>query len=230
MLEQIREMLRLQDNVNTISSHKDWRNWLTLTWKIINWKRCIYMETAEAIDSVSWKHWKNIEWGIDYENFKVELIDIWHFLMSYLLTKDSFDDTLKLIYQNVDWNNAKVKLPSELNKDNNLALDDILLPYEELMELALLKTNSEEYRVKFIKQFFVCLDSAWVSFQDLYILYIGKNVLNKFRQDNGYKEWTYKKIWSNGEEDNVTMQKVLRENPDFSFDEVYAELEKEYKK
>ena len=31
------------------------------------------METAEAIDSVSWKHWKNVEGGIDYENFKQNL-------------------------------------------------------------------------------------------------------------------------------------------------------------
>jgi hypothetical protein len=61
MKEQLREMLELQDRVNSISSHKEWRNGLTLTGKIINWKRCIYMETAEAIDSVSWKHWKNIE-------------------------------------------------------------------------------------------------------------------------------------------------------------------------
>jgi dimeric dUTPase (all-alpha-NTP-PPase superfamily) len=60
------------------------------------------MEIAEAIDSISWKHWKNIEGGIDYENFKVELIDIWHFLISYLLTKDTLDNTVELIYQNID--------------------------------------------------------------------------------------------------------------------------------
>jgi hypothetical protein len=39
------------------------------------------MEAAEAIDSFNWKHWKNIESEPDLDNAKVELVDIWHFIM-----------------------------------------------------------------------------------------------------------------------------------------------------
>ena len=43
--------------------------------------------------------------------------------------------------------------------------------------------------------------AADMSFDELYVGYIGKNVLNFFRQDHGYKDGTYIKVW-NGKEDN----------------------------
>jgi len=63
----------------------------------------------------------------------------------------------------------------------------------------------------------------------LYKLYVGKNILNQFRQDHGYKEGTYIKIW-NGEEDNVTMQNILEKNENVSPGELYMALEKAYPK
>lgn len=58
--------------------------------------------------------------------------------------------------------------------------------------------------------------------------YFGKNALNQFRQDNGYKEGTYKKIWK-GKEDNVVMIEIIStiENP--TLEKIYSELEKAYK-
>ena len=35
-----------------------------------------------------------------------------------------------------------------------------------------------------------------------------KNVLNKFRQDNGYKTGEYSKVWF-GKEDNVHLEEIL---------------------
>ena len=61
--------------------------------------------------------------------------------------------------------------------------------------------------------------------------YLGKNALNKFRQDNGYKEGTYIKIWS-GEEDNVHLDTILanfEKDEPISFEEIYAHLEIRYK-
>jgi hypothetical protein len=63
----------------------------------------------------------------------------------------------------------------------------------------------------------------------LYQLYVGKNILNKFRQDHGYKEGNYIKIW-NGQEDNVKMQTILEENEDISPEALYEALEKAYPK
>ena len=83
-----------------------------------------------------------------------------------------------------------------------------------------------------ISQFFKTCKIAGLSFSTLQKMYIGKNCLNKFRQDNGYKEGTYKKIWiySNvSEEDNVAMMKIIERSENISFDAVYQELETVYK-
>jgi len=184
------------------------------------------MELAEAIDSVSWKHWKNIDWGIDYENFKVELIDIWHFLMSELLIHMQIEEIVDIFIDKSSIE-ARIKLPREWTKDDNSNIDDIIEPYENLMVLSLVKIDKRDYLSDLIEAFCICMNSAWVDIDDLYKLYIWKNVLNKFRQDHGYKEWTYIKVW-NGEEDNVVMQRIIADT--IWFEGIYHKLEKEYSK
>ena len=64
---------------------------------------------------------------------------------------------------------------------------------------------------------------------ELYRLYMGKNALNKFRNDNGYKEGTYKKVLR-GKEDNVHLIEILKEldNYDNVFEDVYIKLGNRY--
>jgi hypothetical protein len=50
--------------------------------------------------------------------------------------------------------------------------------------------------------------SCSLSSEDLLKLYVGKNVLNEFRQHNGYKEGTYIKVWS-GKEDNEYLTDIM---------------------
>jgi hypothetical protein len=68
-----------------------------------------------------------------------------------------------------------------------------------------------------------------LNLDSLYKLYVGKNILNQFRQDHGYKEGTYIKIW-NGEEDNVTMQGILERSGDITPEALYVALEEAYPK
>lgn len=219
-------MLNLQNKLNLDTNWENWKLGITNNAKVINWKRCMYMELAEAIDSVSWKHWKNIDGGIDYENFKVELIDIWHFLMSELLTHMEVDEIADAFVEKSTVQ-AKLKLPKDWSKDDNSRIDEILEPYEDLMILSLARLNTKDYLKDLLEAFCICLNSAEISVADLYKLYIWKNVLNKFRQDHGYKEWTYIKVW-NGEEDNVVMQRIIETT--IWFEAIYFKLEQEYKK
>ena len=46
------------------------------------------MECAKLIDSFAWKHWKNIEAKPDVDNIAIEIVDIWHFVMSYILEQN----------------------------------------------------------------------------------------------------------------------------------------------
>jgi len=75
--------------------------------------------------------------------------------------------------------------------------------------------------------FFNCMISLQFTTDELYALYIGKNALNKFRQDHGYKEGTYIKEW-NGEEDNVVMMDILKSNTDITFNELLLMLQDKY--
>ncbi|MFA6630524.1 MAG: dUTPase, partial [Sulfuricurvum sp.] len=61
----------------------------------------------------------------------------------------------------------------------------------------------------------------------LYRLYVGKNILNQFRQDHGYKEGHYIKIW-NGLEDNAVMKSAWEKNGDLTPEALYELLKKAY--
>ena len=78
--------------------------------------------------------------------------------------------------------------------------------------------------------FIKIVEQAEMNADELYRQYVGKNVLNFFRQDNGYKEGSYLKLW-NGREDNEHLVDVLNALdialPDYS-DQVYQGLQQRY--
>ena len=80
-----------------------------------------------------------------------------------------------------------------------------------------------------INDFFSMALYCGVNLKTLYTLYIGKNILNRFRQDNGYKEGSYVKVW-NGDEDNVVMLDIMAKNPEYGVDELYKSLDEVYQK
>ena len=69
-----------------------------------------------------------------------------------------------------------------------------------------------------------------MDFDQLFRTYVGKNVLNFFRQDHGYKSGEYQKLW-HGREDNEHLIEVLGEL-DCAADEVpdalYRALQERY--
>ena len=67
---------------------------------------------------------------------------------------------------------------------------------------------------------------------ELFRQYVGKNTLNFFRQDHGYKEGTYLKIW-HGEEDNEVLATLVNQLDASAADfqqQLYAALEAKYPK
>ena len=69
-----------------------------------------------------------------------------------------------------------------------------------------------------------------MDFEELHTRYVGKNVLNFFRQDHGYKEGSYIKVW-HGKEDNEHLVEVVAELDHSSVtfkDELYTALQSRY--
>jgi hypothetical protein len=73
-----------------------------------------------------------------------------------------------------------------------------------------------------------CIECG-LGMDELYRFYIGKNILNGFRQDHGYKDGVYKKVWD-GKEDNVVMSEILDDHTDITADLLYAKLSEAYSK
>ena len=69
-----------------------------------------------------------------------------------------------------------------------------------------------------------------MTLDELFEIYIGKNVLNRFRQAHGYKSGEYHKVWD-GREDNEHLAEIVStldpERPDYP-EQVLAELESRY--
>ncbi len=124
--------------------------------------------------------------------------------------------------------------------ENMTELNAKLATYEDLMlnalmlsSLNLYRTDKESYTssVVSILGIFNLIVTEIEPF-DLEKIYYGKLILNTFRQDNGYKEGTYQKIWINeaGEkvEDNRIMFKLLED--ECPIEELESKLTEAYKK
>jgi dimeric dUTPase (all-alpha-NTP-PPase superfamily) len=218
------EMFELQKKLNDETNGVNWELGITKNKKEINWLRCIHMELAELIDSTPWKHWKNIDLEADLENIAIELVDIWHFIMSFLLQEKNIPKAVLLTQTNFVTNYIV---------EQNINYKEIIIEAEKLLYITLdLEINNhthDEVMTKLINQFFTCCRVSGLTFNRLNRLYLGKNCLNQFRQDNGYKDGTYIKVW-NGQEDNIYLMNIIDVDTDIhlSFNDIYSELDKVY--
>jgi len=201
MKQKIINMLELQDLMNT-KVNADWRIAGN------EWYRAIWMESSEMLEHYGWKWWKKQE--PDEMQVKLEVVDIVHFALSIRLEQGmSLSDTAESIATDFE---------------NSMQAEDIRKSIECL---ALLTLTDQGAHFTFIAGIMKHLD---MSFDELYEIYVGKNVLNMFRQDNGYKDGTYNKIW-NGREDNeclADIMKSLNGNSESFQDDIYSALKQGY--
>lgn len=182
-------MLTLQESMNSEVNPE---------WKSANYSWCmaIMMEATEAIDHIGWKWWK--KQVPDMKQAQMELVDIWHFLMSAYISNHSESPGIWML--------------GELDLDaDGISIDNIDYTFAELDlvgKLRLIVSLAALDQYQMIKLFQSTLDSAEMTWDDLYISYIGKNTLNFFRQHNGYKQGTYIKNWF-GQEDNEFLTEIL---------------------
>ena len=225
-MDKILQMLQLQQTLNDATNGKGWEKGVTKNGKIIDWKRCTYLECAELIESYPWKHWKNIDAKPDYANIKIEAVDIWHFIMSQGLEDYKMQNlgTLEDLASNINALSNFSDFTTDITATSKNYYEQIAV-VEVLMKTLFCEDSTEVLMEAFID---VAVQSG-LNLDALYKLYVGKNILNKFRQDHGYKDGTYIKIW-NGEEDNVTMQSILETQENITPEELYTALSKAYPK
>ena len=174
-------MLTLQDEMNR-RVDDDWRAQRRAFW------RAIWIECAELMDHYGgWKWWKHSD--CDAEQVLLEIVDIWHFGLSIRLARHP------------DLDAAAAEIAAELADPKRFE------SFHEGVE-ALARTALNEGDLAFSAVPFL-LEDLGRSLDDLYASYVGKNVLNVFRQDHGYREGAYRKTWSDGREDNEHLAEIV---------------------
>jgi len=84
--DQFRELFRMQKALNErIGVHTGGMNEEEKTKWILNYCRAMSQEMAELTDSVPWKWWAKYQ-KFDEQNAKVEVVDLFHFLVSLAQT------------------------------------------------------------------------------------------------------------------------------------------------
>ena len=224
-MDKILLMLQLQAQLNDATNGEEWTKGTTKNGKEINWKRCIYMECAEMIDSFSWKHWKSIHQEPDWDNLQIEVVDVWHFIISLAIENyaQNFRGGVEDLAIHISQLDSFMKL--DVKNESFDTQKNVIQKVETIMLLTLQKENINIEEL--IREFFDLVLMSGLDLETLYRLYVGKNILNQFRQDNGYKEGTYVKEWS-GQEDNVVMKKLWEEDANLKPDSLYKELTKLY--
>jgi len=223
-MQKIKTMLTLQQQLNDATNGTGWEKGITKNEKHIDWRRCIYLEAAELIESYPWKHWKNIDARPDYENIKIEAVDIWHFVMSEALRLYKIEDkgSINALAEAITQEDGYQALTSDAPTTYTDHYEEIALVEDFIRSLFC--NDSIEVLVS---KFFTVAKLSGLDLNSLYALYIGKNILNRFRQDHGYKEGSYIKEWA-GREDNVVMQEILEQQSDISPEVLYQKLEEAY--
>jgi len=217
MKQKIEKMLQMQDELNKKTIGENWRKESNKRWNL-----AIVIETAELIDSLDWKWWKKGK--DDLVNAQIEIVDIWHFVLSLCLNKKakySYKELAEDIAFILSYNTSKIdRIDAALDLINTASRKQYTISMSEIIII--------------FKQLAISFN---VSFNELYGLYVGKNVLNNFRRKMGYKDGTYTKIWKINDkkpmEDNMYMFEVIKNNinkvDNKLFDEfIYRELNNIY--
>lgn len=172
-------MLKLQGEMNCWV-HEDWSN------QGFEWYRAIWIEASEMLEHYGWKWWKHQQ--PDLAQVKLEVIDIVHFSLSIeLQSARSLEDIAAQVAEAFA---------------HPQATDDIRTSIE-LLAVETLKDHGAHFDI--IAGLMQHLD---MDLDELFERYVGKNVLNIFRQDHGYKTGEYIKMWD-GREDNECLEDIL---------------------
>ncbi|MCZ6668593.1 MAG: dUTP diphosphatase [Gammaproteobacteria bacterium] len=179
MKDKLLVMLELQDAMNS-RVNSNWRQANN------EWYRAIWTECAEMLDHYGWKWWKHQQ--PDLDQVRLELVDILHFAMSDYLLQDGDNDEVA------------ARILDEMACPGKI--DDMRQAIESMAQSTIADQSMH------FSGFANIMRLIEMDFDQLYRMYVGKNVLNFFRQDHGYRDGSYIKVWQD-REDNEHLAELL---------------------
>ncbi|PHR66618.1 MAG: hypothetical protein COA51_01050 [Idiomarina sp.] len=161
--------------------------------------KAILVELGEYFEHTAYKWWK--KQSADWAQANMELIDILHFAISDAVEnacarglnhEQAAEEVAALVLQGATGGatiNDGKEIVVALAKDGDA-------------------TKALQCGRAFFATLFAALIDAYGDANTVYLTYIGKNALNNLRQQRGYKQGTYIKMWQ-GREDNEVMMELL---------------------
>jgi dimeric dUTPase (all-alpha-NTP-PPase superfamily) len=211
----IEKMANRQDSLNEITV----KGWIS---KELNFRRALRLEAAEAMESTPWKWWKS--GAIDIDNLRVEAVDMMHFALSVCIMEG---------YTGWKWLDKEIEelFMKPINIPEEKIVGMVQETIDTIMYMTFVETTASAGPSDLIYEIAKLMRLIGMSRDDMFKLYFAKNVLNEFRQANGYKDGTYIKIWFD-KEDNVFMQKHVDDIgiSDHFEDDLYNALDTQYVK
>lgn len=195
------ELFRLQGLANDAMSTA----WRTSTNEEIAYYRAAYVEAAEALQSYGYKWWKQEKPNL--QHVKMELIDILHFVIS---------DDLRHFYSTV----VSKYNPKLSDLDISIVMETRATEYfnRDFLDTTIVGDSLEDVSVQSLLDQFIehtlkdrcgswpmlalLFEKLEMSPNAVFGFYVGKNVLNRFRNEHGQKRGVYYRTWDEGMDDN----------------------------
>ncbi|KAF3998448.1 dUTP diphosphatase [Glaciimonas immobilis] len=206
-------MVGLQDKIN----RKVDENWVSADYPYL---RGVLVEAVEALDHYGWKWWSYQPREIS--QVQSELIDILHFSLSHLIGECDGDLNASALALSTR-SNPTLKNCRLDGKEYQLAHCDV----PQLLQLLAATAASGRNELPLLEATFHACGLSWSA---VVVRYMSKHVLSIFRQNHGYAEGCYTKIWST-KEDNIHLVELAApldpDATDFSA-QLYSHLEERY--
>lgn len=174
-----------------------------------DWPRALWTEIGEAMGYVNWAWWKKgpqVPEGVNKYHLYLELADSLHFGVSIYLAEalKSFGDAI-LAYRSIGGELAH-------QRDQGVAPNYTIEGTKLADLLEGVARDAIGYGQFDAPGFFAACRLAGLSTPTLIAYYHGKSVLNHFRQEHGYKQGTYRKMWAGdlgNHEDNLYLADLI---------------------
>ena len=195
-LNQLLVMVQLQDRMNA----KINPDYLQAGYPYL---RAVVVEGGEGMEHHGWKWWKSQVANLP--QLQMELVDIWHFYLSDFLIKAKGDQAYaaSAIHNMIKPHSAITGRVAFDGVEYSLIDTDLVRKLELIIGLAVSRRLS-------MGLFESTMKDSGLDWDALFRQYVGKNILNIFRQDHGYKAGTYLKEWI-GREDNEHLVEIMEE-------------------
>jgi len=209
---QIREMLDLQIKMNAMVNP----DWINARYPFL---LAAMVEANEAICHYSFKWWKKETPNL--QQVQLEIVDMIHFMLS-----DQLVDANQLSRWDTPFSeviDAVVYLLDDLIENSQASDETILYQLKNLVAMSSQDYNAFPDVIRLLPH----IDMDW---DKLYRLYVAKNALNTLRQNYGYKQGTYIKIWD-GREDNEHLYDIvnsLEPGTTNAYNVIYERLDERY--